>query len=181
MALGDQAADRAAHFAHLSDVDDDGGDANDVVVVGDQFSFEDFAGGKVQDRGGGGDVLLDHEDAPGAVKHAQGERPLLAGHLIVVQLHGVDLAAAELVVLSVRAENRREENARSRTFGMLLHFKSLSAEKVIWNTLSITPPGVEELHNESESAVDTIYAGTRLGLGRTPRRNRTSRRLAYHV
>ena len=135
--LGGEAADDAAHVAHFADVDDDGGDAHDVVVVGLQLGFEDLAGGEIQDRGGGGDVLLDHEDAPGAVEHAEGKGTLFAGHLVVIQLHGVDLAAAELVVLSVGTENRRKEDAGVGTFWMLLHFKTLSAEYKVLKTLSL--------------------------------------------
>jgi len=57
------------------------------------------------------------------VKHAQRKRPLLAGHLVVVQLHGVDLAAAEFIVLSVGPEYRRQQNSSVRTFRMLLHWR----------------------------------------------------------
>ena len=48
---------------------------------------------------------------------------LLARHLVVVQLHGVDGAAAELVVLRVGTENRAEQNAGARALRMFGHFK----------------------------------------------------------
>ena len=135
--FGARRRDRPAHLAHLADVDDDGGNAHDVVIVGQQFGFEGLARGKIQDRGGRGDVLLDHQDAPGAVKHAEGERPLLTGHLVVIQLHGVDLAAAELVVLRVGTENGTEEDAGANALWMLLHFKTLGADYRVLKTLSL--------------------------------------------
>ena len=101
-------ADHSAHFAHFADVDDDGGDADDIVVVGAEFLSKGFAGGEIQHCGGRGDVLLDHQDTPRAVEHAQGERPLLAGHLVVVQLHRIDLAAAEFIVLGVGTKDGTE-------------------------------------------------------------------------
>ena len=35
--------------------------------------------------------------------------PLFARHLVVIQLHGVDGAAAELVVAGIRSENQRQQ------------------------------------------------------------------------
>ena len=49
--------------------------------------------------------------APRAVRHPQRERSLRARHLVVVQLHRVDRAAAELVVPRERTEDGREKNA----------------------------------------------------------------------
>ena len=117
----------AAHLPHFADIDDDRGDADDVVALAQQFRFKGFAGGKVQHGGGRRDVLLDHQDAPGAVEHAQGERPLLARHLVVVQLHRVDLPAAEFVVLRVRSKDGAEQNASAGAFRMGGHFQEFQS------------------------------------------------------
>ena len=49
-----------------------------------EFAREGLAGGEIEDGAGRGDVLLDHENAPGAVEAAQGEGALRSGHLVVV-------------------------------------------------------------------------------------------------
>ena len=113
--IGRDLADHAAHLAHLADVDDDGRDADDVVLVRVQFAREGLASGKVEDRAGRRDVLLDHQDAPGAVEAAQREGALRLGHLVVIQLHRIDGAAAEFIVLRVGTEDRRQQDPR-RTF-----------------------------------------------------------------
>ena len=115
-----QPAHHAAHFPHLAEVDNDRGDAHDVVTARGQFPLEDLACRKVEHRARGGDVPLDHHQAPGAVKHPQGERALLARHLVVVQLHGVDTAAAELVVLRVGSKHGRKQDAGARALGVPL-------------------------------------------------------------
>ena len=122
--FGRHAPHRAAHLPHLADVDDDGGNTDDVVIVGEQFRFEVFARWKIQDCGGRRDVLLDHQDAPRAMKHAEGKRPLLTRHLVVIELHGVDLAAAELVVLRVRTKHGTEQNTGANALWMCLHFQN---------------------------------------------------------
>ena len=45
------------------------------------------------------------------MEHAQREGTLRARHLVVVELHRVDGAAAELVVLRVGAENGGQQNS----------------------------------------------------------------------
>src|ERR1035441_1404730 len=114
-------AHHAAHLAGLADVDDDRGDADDVVVVGGEFAGKGLAGREVEDRAGGGDVPLDHEDAPGTVEAAQGERTLAARYLVVVQLHRVDGAAAVGIVLRVRAEGGGEQDPGLSSFRMRLN------------------------------------------------------------
>jgi hypothetical protein len=59
----------------------------------------------------------DQEDPPGAVEHPERERPLLARHLVVIQLHRVDRPAPELVVLGEGAEDGGEEHAGAVPFG----------------------------------------------------------------
>src|SRR5436190_1724188 len=59
--------------------------------------------------------------SPRTVEHAQRERPLLTGHLVVIQLHRVDLAAAVLIVLRVGSEHRAQQDARARAFGVRCH------------------------------------------------------------
>ena len=114
-------ADHAAHFARLADVDDDGRDADDVVVVGGQFAGEGFARGEIEDGAGSGYVLLNHEDAPGAVEAAQGKGALAARYLVVVELHRIDGAAAEVIVLCVRAEDGGEQDTGLGSLRMLLN------------------------------------------------------------
>ena len=102
----------AAHLAHLAEVGDDAGNADDVVLGGTQLPLKAVQRGKVEQGTRGGDVVLNHHQAPGAVKHAQRKTSLLAGDLIVIQLHGVYGAAAEFVVARIRAEHRTEQDAR---------------------------------------------------------------------
>ncbi len=109
--VGREFADHAAHLTHLADVDDDAGDANDVVMIGFQFAREVVARGEVENGARRGDVRLDQHDAPGAMKHAQREAALGARDLIVIKLHRIDGAAAEFVVLRVRAEDGAQQNA----------------------------------------------------------------------
>ena len=105
----------------LPDVHDDRRDADDVVVVRGQFPGEGLACRKVQHRAGCGDVPLNHEDAPGTVEAAQRERALAARHLVVIQLHRVDGAAAVSVILCVRAEDGGEQDPGLASFGMSLN------------------------------------------------------------
>src|ERR1019366_1771557 len=103
-------ANHAAHLAGLMNVDDDRRDADDVVVVGGEFPGEGLARGEVEDRAGGRDVPLDHEDAPGTVETAQGERALATRYLVVVELHRVDGAAAVGIIPRVRSEDGGEQD-----------------------------------------------------------------------
>ena len=68
-----------------------------------------------------GDDLLDHHDAPRAVKHPQREAALHARYLIVVELHRVDGAAAEFVILREWAEDRGKEDFGLRPFWVSWH------------------------------------------------------------
>jgi hypothetical protein len=52
------------------------------------------------------------------MEHAQRKAALRACDLIVIKLHRIDGAAAELVVSRVRAENRTQQDAGLRSFGM---------------------------------------------------------------
>ena len=116
--LGRQAAHAAAHLAHLAEIRDDAGDADNVVFGRSQFALEALQGREVEQRAGGGDVALDHHQAPGAMEHAQRKAALLARDLVVIKLHGIDGAAAEFVVARVRAEDRAQQHARVSAFGM---------------------------------------------------------------
>src|SRR3989304_2368910 len=80
-------------------------------MVSCEFSPKGFPPGKIKDRARRADVLLNHGDAPGSMKHAQRKSPLYTRHLIVVELHRVNDPAAELVVARIRAENRAQKNA----------------------------------------------------------------------
>ena len=63
-------------------------------------------------------ILLDHHDAPRAMEHPQRKRALHPRDLVVIQLHGIDAAAAECIILRVRSENGGEKNTRMRALGM---------------------------------------------------------------
>jgi hypothetical protein len=80
-------------------------ETDNVVLTGFQLLDEPLAGGEIEDGARRRDVVLDEDDAPGAVEHAERKRPLLARHLVVVQLHRVDRSTPELVILRVRAED----------------------------------------------------------------------------
>src|SRR5271166_811756 len=95
-----------AHLTHLPEVGDDAGDTDDVVAMRGQLSLELVEGREVEQRTGCRNILLDHHQSPGAVKHAQRKAALLTGDLVVIQLHRIDGATAEFVVLCVGAKNR---------------------------------------------------------------------------
>ena len=111
-------AHAAAHLAHLAEVGNDAGDSDDVVLVRGQFALKLVEGREVEQRARSRDVLLDHHQAPRAVEHAQRKAALLAGDLVVVKLHRIDGAAAELIVLGVGAENGTQKNACLSSLGM---------------------------------------------------------------
>jgi hypothetical protein len=92
-------------------------------MVGGEFALEVLTAGEVEDGAGGGDIFLDHHDAPGAVKHAKRESALRTGHLIVIKLHGVNGAAAKFIVLRIRTKDRGKEDAGMRTLRMECHGK----------------------------------------------------------
>ena len=102
---------QSAHLAHLADIDDDPGNPDEIVAVGLQLPDEAPAGGKVEQRRGYGEVLLDQHETPGAVMHAQRERSLRTRDLVVIKLERVDGAASELIVTCEGAKHRREEHA----------------------------------------------------------------------
>src|SRR5271165_4664403 len=81
-------------------------------------SLEAVQGREVEQRAGRGDVALDHHQAPGAMKHAEREAALRARYLVVIELHGIDGAAAEFVIARVRTENRAQEHACLSSFRM---------------------------------------------------------------
>ena len=58
------------------------------------------------------------QQAQRAVKHAQGKGPLLSGDLVVVKFHGVDGAAAVLVILGVGAEDAGQQDPGASAFGV---------------------------------------------------------------
>jgi hypothetical protein len=100
---------------------DDAGQADNVVLVRRQFADEALTRGKVEDGARSRDVLLEKHQAPAAVEHAQGERPLLARDLVVIELHRIDAAAAVLIVLREGFEYRGEKNAGARSLRVWLH------------------------------------------------------------
>ncbi len=102
-------ADDRAHRLDFFDIGPDGADPHDVVGGPAQLVGERLERRKVQDRAGGVDIGLQHQKAEGAVKHTQREPSLQAGDLVVIQLHGVDAAAPELVVPGERSEDAAQK------------------------------------------------------------------------
>lgn len=103
--------DQPAHLPDLADIREDGADPDDVVTVLSDLCRETLQGGKVQQGAGGVQVVLDHHQPEGAMKHPEREPPLDSGDLILVEFHGVDFAASVLVIPGVRAKDAREQDA----------------------------------------------------------------------
>src|ERR1700751_1000968 len=61
--VGRELAYDAAHLAHFPDVHDDGGDADNVILLLGDLASEGFARWKIEHGTRRGDVLLDHHDA----------------------------------------------------------------------------------------------------------------------
>src|SRR5579859_4279512 len=55
------------------------------------------------------------------MEHAQREATLRARDLVVIELHGIDGAAAKFVVLRIRSEDRTQQNASAISFWMNIH------------------------------------------------------------
>ena len=108
-----------AHLAHLPEVGNDAGNPNDVVRMRSQLLFKFVQGREVEHRAGCRNVLLNHHQSPRAVEHAQRKAVLRAGDLVVVQLHRIDGAAAEFIVLRVGAKSRREKNSSLNSLGVV--------------------------------------------------------------
>src|SRR5450432_333791 len=75
------------------------------------------------------------------MKHAQRETALRARDLVVIQLHRVDGAAAELVVLRVWPEDRTQQNARLRSFRMSFGVVGATVEIVLGNNTGFKRAG----------------------------------------
>jgi hypothetical protein len=80
------------------------------------------------------------------VKHAQGESSLQARDLILIQFHGVDAAAAVLVIAGIRSEDARQQDAgfdseRMKGVGSVRHVFPPGDELriVVENTLKDLP------------------------------------------
>ena len=66
-----EATHNATHLPHLTDIDDDRGDADNVIVARGELLLKALSGGEIEHRAGRRDVPLDHHDPPGAVKHPE--------------------------------------------------------------------------------------------------------------
>jgi hypothetical protein len=118
--LGLVEPDESAHLGQLEEVRDDRADADDVVASGPDLVHEAVEGREVEERAGRVEIGLDEHQAPRAVEHAQGEDVLHPRDLVVVELHGIDGAAAVLVVARVGAEHAREQDLRARAQGWVV-------------------------------------------------------------
>lgn len=114
-------ADHAAHLAYFRDIHDDRGDSDDVVALRGDLARKIVPRREIKNGAGRGNIRLDQHDAPGAMKHAQRKATLCARDLVVIKLHGINGAAAELVVLRVRAEDRAQQNAGLLALWVLLN------------------------------------------------------------
>ena len=107
-----------AHVLHLAHIHHDAGNADHVVMLRGQLFLKVRERREVEHGGWSADVLLDKHDAPGAVEHAQRVRTLFAGDLVMVQLHRIDAAATELVILRIWTEDTGEQNTSLTALGM---------------------------------------------------------------
>jgi hypothetical protein len=103
--------DQPAHLPDLADIRDDGADPDDVVAVLRDLRRKTLQRGKIKQGAGGVQVVPDHHQPEGAMKHPEREAPLDAGNLILIEFHGVDFAASVLVVPGVGPEDAREQDA----------------------------------------------------------------------
>src|SRR5689334_13066543 len=60
--VGRELAYDAAHLTHFTDIYDDGGDADHVVLLLSDLAGEGFSSGEIEHGTRRGDVLLDHHD-----------------------------------------------------------------------------------------------------------------------
>ena len=104
-------AHELAHRAHFGQVRDDTGDADNVVGLLADLLPEAVESGKVEHGARGREIGLHQHQSPTAVEHPQRERPLHAGHLVVIQLHGVERPAAAIVVAPVGPEDAGQQHA----------------------------------------------------------------------
>jgi hypothetical protein len=105
------------------------------------------------------------------MKHSEREGSLLAGDLIVVQLHRVDAAAAEFIILRVWTEDAGQQNARATSFGVGHGFRYFSPEKLkIACGMAQTSPATKELHlvaRPFEAAMLRFFGAFVAGVGKT--------------
>ncbi len=111
-------AHHAAHLAHLADVHDDRGDADDVVLMRVSSRAKASRVGKsstVQ----GAEIFSWIIMMPQERWNMRSEKAALrARHLVVIELHRIDGAAAEFVVLRVRPKDGGQQDARALALGM---------------------------------------------------------------
>lgn len=83
LCLGLVLAHQSSHFFGFEEVGDDEADADGVVALAFQLSFEIVAGRKVEHGNGSADVFRQEVQAEGAMMEAKRRDPLGFGHLIV--------------------------------------------------------------------------------------------------
>ena len=106
--IGEMLVDELAHGLDLPEIGRDRADAHNVVRVSADLLDEPLEHRKIEQGAGGRNIRLDEHEPPGAMEHAQGKRPLLPRHLVVVELHRIDGAATVFIVLGIRSKNARE-------------------------------------------------------------------------
>jgi hypothetical protein len=85
--VGQMLTNQLAHLLDLSDVRLDRSDPDDVVRVRSNLLDEAIHRREIQQRTGSVDIVLNEHQPPRAVEHPHRERSLLAGYLVVVELH----------------------------------------------------------------------------------------------
>ena len=98
-------SDKLAHPFELSNIRYNGTDAHNVIGTTLKFFDKPVLRGKVQEGAGGVDIRLKQHQSKGPVKHAKGKGPLCSSDLILIKLHGIDLAASIDVVLGIGPKN----------------------------------------------------------------------------
>jgi len=104
------AAHQLAHMLHFQNIHCNAADSDYFVMAIPDFFYEAVQCREIKQRTWGGHICLDKHEAPGAMEHPQRERSLNSGHLVVIELHGIDPSAAELVILGIGTEYACQKN-----------------------------------------------------------------------
>ena len=132
--LGLVLSHQPAHLGDLQDIGRNGADPDHIVLVVADLADEAVQGGEIQQHAGGLEIGLNHHQPPRAIEHPQGKRTLHPRHLVVPQFHGVDLAAAELVVLGKGPEHARQQHPGPRSQGKYVRWLTCNGKVVERNT-----------------------------------------------
>ena len=102
-------ADQLAHFFYFPDIRGDCTDAYDVVGLVFDFIDEGMQRREIKQSRGGVQIALNQHKSERTVEHSQGKCTLCTRHLVLIELHGVYIPAAILVILRIWAENAGQQ------------------------------------------------------------------------